>query len=121
MRVSGKRGRRIALVHRVAYIVTRGEIPMGLYVCHKCDNRKCCNPAHLFLGTQLDNIRDARSKNRLTIGETHPNSKLTSATVEKIRSEYSTGNFLQKELAARYRIPKTTLRQIVRRTRRLNG
>lgn len=50
--------------HRLAWKYTNGEIPDGLYVLHKCDNRRCCNPNHLFLGTQKDNIQDAIRKGR---------------------------------------------------------
>jgi hypothetical protein len=51
--------------HRASYKMYKGEIPKGILVCHKCDIPRCVNPDHLFLGTQLDNIRDAQSKNRI--------------------------------------------------------
>jgi len=51
--------------HRAAWKAYKGEIPTGLYVLHRCDIRSCCNPEHLFLGTHLDNIKDAEKKGRL--------------------------------------------------------
>jgi hypothetical protein len=50
--------------HRLAWIIFVGPIPEGMQVCHKCDNPKCVNPEHLFIGTNYDNVQDKVAKNR---------------------------------------------------------
>lgn len=54
-------------VHRISYQINFGEIPKNMYVCHSCDNTWCVNPEHLFLGSQLDNVRDMIKKGRKTV------------------------------------------------------
>jgi hypothetical protein len=74
--------------HRVAYLLTFGDIPNDLHVLHRCDNPGCCNPGHLFLGTNKDNSDDKIAKGRQAHvrGERNGNAVLTPAQVAIIRN-----------------------------------
>lgn len=85
----GGAGSKLAAAHRVAWELLRGEIAVGLLVCHRCDVRRCVNPAHLFLGSALENARDAAAKGRLSHGAAHPNAKLTARRVAAIRRSHA--------------------------------
>lgn len=76
--------------HRVAWEVTNGPIPAGLLVCHTCDNRLCCNPAHMFLGTIYDNAQDMKRKGRGrgAEGSSNGHAKLTRSQVDEIVQRY---------------------------------
>ena len=76
------------LAHRYSWLLHKGPIPDDLHVLHRCDNTKCVNPEHLFLGTHDDNMKDKAKKGRAPgfKGESHPLSRFTSEDIEYIRS-----------------------------------
>lgn len=114
----GKIGGRLA--HRVAWELERGIIPPPWLVLHKCDNKRCVRPDHLYLGNKRQNLRDAKerglyrqpSRHPLT-GERHPGAKLTMDAVDRIRRSYRDGA-LQQELADAHGVSQATISLIVR-------
>jgi hypothetical protein len=103
--------------HRMAYRLCSGEIPDDASVLHRCDNPPCCNPNHLWLGSQADNIHDMDKKGRRVnpprFGENNGGAKLTAAQVKEIRREYSNGGVKQCELATKYGISYQQVHNIV--------
>lgn len=106
--IGGRRGRMVQ-AHRVAWELSRGAIPEGLLVRHVvCDNPPCCNPQHMDLGTQTDNMRDmAQSERGHTV-------RLTAADVCAIRKA-SSGGASQRSLAREYGVAQSNIGYIVRR------
>lgn len=101
------------MAHRASYRVFRGEIPDGMFVCHRCDVRHCVNPAHLFLGTNTDNMRDCRDKKRHCFGESVHNSKLTEDQVVSIHQRYSSGEHAE-DLAREFGVEQSWIYGIAR-------
>ena len=103
--------------HRLAWILKNGPIPDGLLVLHKCDVRACCNPEHMFLGTDKDNSEDMYAKQRdASSGEKNIHAKLTIEDVRTIRKEFRRTGPKQsntRELAKRYGVRPGTIRAIV--------
>ena len=88
-------------------------VPDGLWVLHQCDNPRCVNPDHLFLGTHADNMADMRHKGRggykRRPGESNPIAKLTEDAVRSIRAEYAAGSVTKTALAAKYGVRVGTI------------
>ena len=99
--------------HRFSYSRFNGEIPKGVYVCHKCDTPLCVNPEHLFLGTHEDNMRDMVSKKRSYVGsgEDKAVSKLTNKQAEEIRN---ITHLSQSKIGLIYGVSQNTVSKIKR-------
>lgn len=139
----GRIGRR-TYAHRMSWVMANGPIPEGKFVLHECDTPLCVRPDHLFLGTNRENILDAKAKGRLATGERHglklhpeavargarhgsktqphrvskgtgrPSSKLDEAKVRQIR-ERSRNGASRASLAKEYGVSATVIRKIVSR------
>lgn len=114
------KGNSLLRAHRVAFELTNGPIPEGLFVCHKCDNPPCCNPAHLFAGTCAENNHDKHMKGRQGTdngakGEANHGAKLTEAIVSEIRRRYTQDRIYQRLLAVEYGVSPKEIYRIVNR------
>lgn len=88
--------------HRASYLIHHSSIPESLHILHRCDNPPCCNPAHLFVGTPVDNVADmdAKGRRRSCLGEDHGRSTLTADQVMEIWRSSERGS----DIAVRYGI-----------------
>lgn len=120
------------VAHRLAWIALNGDIPTNTLVCHTCDNPKCVNVGHLFLGTPQDNMDDKMSKGRYRggpafwrsvrsttnsynhrVGSAHHNSKLTEKDVYFMRQQFRSG-ITNSALAALFDVSKVAVARIRR-------
>lgn len=106
---------KLEIASRVAFFFTHGRWPEP-NACHHCDNPACVNVAHLFEGTQPENIADMVSKRRGVnlLGESHGMAKLTDQQVADIRANYALCRVKQSELAQRYGVSQSYVSAIVR-------
>lgn len=113
---------KIRFAHRLAYYFENGDFDQTMLVCHSCDNPKCCNPVHLFLGTHEDNMRDMVAKGRSTKGRPpsklsyEPRRKLTDLQVADIRANVKKRGD-QTIMARIYNVSNRTISGIVRNER----
>lgn len=110
-------GKSMRQSHRISWEFTNGPIPDGQCVLHRCDNSSCVNPAHLFLGTQIDNIADmvAKGRQRSRQGEKVNTAKLTAEKVQEIRERFANGETNRASLAREYGVSDVMISYIILR------
>lgn len=108
-----QRGGKTLLAHRYAFTITRGEIPDGMNVCHRCDNPPCVNPAHLFLGSHGDNAADKTQKGRQARGERHGCSKLRWSDVLAMRAAWDGTVAGRRILAEQFNVSVSSVEKIL--------
>lgn len=108
-------GRKSLSVHRFVYEECFGWIPPGMFVCHRCDNRHCVNPAHLFLGTHADNMADMTQKGRSSRGSRNHSAVLNESVVHEIKERFMGGvGGNTRALASQYGVTDHTISEIGR-------
>lgn len=100
--------------HRLSFVLHNGQIGNGLLVLHKCDTPRCCNPQHLFLGTNTDNMRDMAAKGRHSgrRGETNNSAKLTRAGACDIRTAFAGGETVSS-LSQRFGVSRRAIKLLL--------
>ncbi len=110
---------RIDGAHRVSWEMANGAVPRQMDVLHRCNVKACVNPAHLYLGTQKDNMRDAMRDGLWVCpdrsGIRNAAAKITPETARAIRLEYAQGDVSQAMLAAKFGMHQTNVSRIVRK------
>jgi hypothetical protein len=106
---------KLRLAHRISYALAFGPVPEGKWVLHHCDTPACVNPAHLFLGTHLDNMTDKKAKKREARGSQHGLAKLTEDDVRRMRALYQPRKFPLRKLARMFGVSLGTVYPIILR------
>jgi len=98
--------------HRLSWLLFKGEIPHGMCVLHQCDVPSCCNPDHLWLGTQDDNMKDCAKKGRIVttpqFGEKNPRAVLSNSQVTEMRKLREKTGMSYKKIALQYKVSTMT-------------
>lgn len=121
-RIGGRGSNKNWFAHRLSYRQFVGGLEPHLQINHKCNNKYCINPDHLYQGTQADNMRDvmkdgvARKPKPALQGNLHPGSKLTEKDVLEIRKRYKPRVVTAKSLAKEYGVSYSTIRHIIDRS-----
>ena len=110
--------RKAKTCHRIVWVLENGPIPSDKQINHHCDNRACCNPSHLYLGTQAENMKDMKDRGRANgggpCGEKQHLSKLTKKDVYKI-FELRKQGLVQREIAEIICISRETISAVLTR------
>jgi hypothetical protein len=101
--------------HRRAWVLAGNELAADREVCHRCDNRACVRPDHLFLGTHTENMQDAKAKGRIAVGDSHGRRRLNADVVREVRRVRADEGLSYKQLGARFGICAQQAHKIVRR------
>lgn len=101
-------------VHRIAFHFANGYWP-PIDTRHTCDNPSCFNPAHLIAGTRKENVADALSRGRHSVGEHRPNSKLTNTAVLKMRNDHQFRSISFRKIAMEYGVDESVVRDVLAR------
>lgn len=100
--------------HRFSWILHNGTIPNDQWVLHRCDNKRCVNPQHLYLGDNSRNVLDAQERGLKLIGPNCSFAKLSVDDVIEIKSKYAMGNVSQDTLASEYGVAQATIWRTLR-------
>lgn len=100
-------------VPRISFLLHYKKLPDDMFVCHHCDNPKCVNPHHLFLGKQKQNVEDRDRKNRQAFGSRHGRSKISEEDVKQARFLRFTKKWTYKLIAEKFRMGTSSIREAI--------